>query len=411
MQKRDVDMRRLKSIVSRYNDFFESLKDAFVARERVIELMKYALAQRHHVLVFGPPGTSKTAISDLIMAHIRKAKTFQVELSMFMTEDAVFGPYDPKRMREEGLLVHNTENMLPEANFARLGEFLDPNMALLRALLGVLNERQLRRGRQILDIPLYTVYCDTNKDPYEVLKSSPYLWAVLDRILFMTKVEYIDSAENMSEMLRRFQTGQTTRLSKDLTLDMIDYISELVVIPPSLITNQLIYVKLGEAFIEYRQRRREMIEGGEKAILPEISDRRFANATQMLEVSAVLNGRVECIPEDMEKVYFAIGTSDWERNLWLEIYEEKKEELKELMSQQVDHAQIVALEAIEKEIEQVDVESDPEEALHTLAVIKNHLDPIRPENEMVEEKRDLLVQQLNSLVDVATEKLKDKLSL
>ena len=417
MSKRKVTLHELRGLVANYNVFFESLKEAFVNRERIIDLMKYATAQRHHLLVFGPPGTSKTAISDMAMAGITGAKTFQIELSMFMTEDNVFGPYDPKKMREDGLLFHNTENMLPEANVARFGEFLDPNMALLRSLLGVLNERQLRRGRQILKIPLYTVYCDTNKDPYEILKNSPYLWAVLDRILFMAKVNYISTSEDMSEMCRRFQTGQTTRLKKTLSLETIDRISELIVMPPSLITNQLMYLKMGEAFMDYRRQRKQQIESnGKDVILPEISDRRFANATQMCEVNAVLNGRMECIPEDMESIHFAIGTTDWEKELWLNIYNQRKEELKELMSQQVDHAQMVALEAIEKEIDNIDLNSmndvdKLQEAMHSLSVIKQQLDPIRPENDDVDKKKDEWANKINSIANTTTEALKEQLSL
>jgi len=411
MQKHSVDLNQLKQLIKEFNDYFESLNKCFVNREHVIQLMKFAVAQRQHLLVFGAPGTTKTAISDLAMSGIEGANKFYLELSMFMTEDAVFGPYDPKKMREDGVLIHRTENMLPESNFARLGEFLDPNMALLRSLLGVLNERQLKRGRQILTVPLYTVYCDTNKDPYQVLKNSPYLWAVLDRILFMTKVDYISDYKDMTEMITRFQTGQTVSLDKKVSLSVIDQISELIVIPPSLIRNQFIYQALGQAFIEYREKRKQaMANNGENVILPDISDRRFAQATQMCEVSAVLNGRLECQPEDMKDIYYAIGTTDWEKEIWLEIYEQKVEYVKELMSQQVDHAQLVALVSVEKELENIN-KNDPEETLHTLAVIKGQLEPIIPENDQVNEKKQLLIDKLNALVDEATTNLKEKIGL
>src|SRR3989338_8758468 len=123
-----LSLTQLQNAVDTYNEYFNALRTCFVGREHVIEVLRYAMAQRQHVLIVGPQGTSKTAISDVAFAGITDSEKFHVELSMFMGEDAIFGPYDVKKMREEGKLEHRIEGMLPTANVARIGEVLDGNM-------------------------------------------------------------------------------------------------------------------------------------------------------------------------------------------------------------------------------------------------------------------------------------------
>src|SRR3989338_7280882 len=166
------------------------------------------MIQRQHLLAFGKPGTAKTAVCDRAFEGIENAEKFRIELAMSILDDAIFGPYNVKKLREEGILEHNIDGMLPRADLARLG--------------GVL---------------------DTNKDPGEFLAKNAHAWAVLDRLLFMTEVHYLDDPKDITEMVLRFQSGKVGSVTTTIKLEMIHRLSELVVFPPSLIRDQLLFIK------------------------------------------------------------------------------------------------------------------------------------------------------------------------
>lgn len=202
-----VDLAKVPEYAQRFRTFMDQFKSMYVDRDRLIDFITLALLTREHLLMFGSPGTAKTQIIDSVLDGIRGARNFRTEVSGYTAEDGVLGPYNVKRLREEGVLEHNTSGMLPEAQFARVGEFLDANAVTLRALLGIMNERRLLRGSQTIESPLMTAYLDTNKDPALYLKKNPDAWAVIDRVLLIEKVGYLNTPANVQEMVTRFQRG------------------------------------------------------------------------------------------------------------------------------------------------------------------------------------------------------------
>lgn len=380
----------MTSAVLTYNQFFDDLKKCFVGRDRVIDNLRFAMVQKQHLLTFGPPGTSKTAIFDVLYSGLTEANGFHAELSMFMTEDALFGPYNPKKMREEGVLEHNVSGMLPEANVARLGEFLDANMPLLRSTLSALNERRMVRGRQNLSIPLITAYCDTNTNPGTFLERHPEAWAVLDRFLFMAYVDYLSDPAEITEMLLRFQGGNVTNLSGRLSINLINELSRLTLEPPSIIKSELIFRKLAQGMQEYRIQRRAAISGDKLPgiILPEISDRRLCWASQVAEVNAILNGREEVVAEDIVALKQVLGTTAAEEEMWVKIAAKIIEEVKEEQKMQLDHAQYIALEGLIKELDQIDPSAAADitalkQLGENLMSLKRQVEIIVPENDQV----------------------------
>lgn len=412
MPRRIKDPAQLKQAVRDYQAYFDALKRSFVGRDDLIELLKYALALRQHVLVFGPPGTAKTAVCDRSFEGITGAEKFHTELSMFMTDDALFGPYDPKRMREDGVLEHRIDGMLPRANFARLGEFLDANMATLRSLLSALHERRMRRGAQVVDMPLLTVYCDTNVSPRTYLEKNQNAWAVIDRLLFITYVGYLEEAPQIAEMLDRFQTGKVTQVTKTIGIDLIHDLSDLVVLPPSLIRNKMLYRFLAEAFVAYRTERRKQIIGAKsgdwkEVILPDITDRRFALATQVAEAAAVFDGRFEVVPKDILPIKLVLGTTHSEHRLWERLANEAIERYEEERHQQLDHAQLGALDGLDAEVKSFNGGSNGDLNILTTAIgdIRVRLDGIVPENDKVSQRKAEVQAALSMLTEAAKERL------
>jgi MoxR-like ATPase len=74
--------------------------------------------------------------------------------------------------------------MLPEAEFAFLDELFNANSAILNNLLTVLNERLYRRGREVIRLPLLSLFSASNHLPEDEA-----LAALFDRFLLRCRVD------------------------------------------------------------------------------------------------------------------------------------------------------------------------------------------------------------------------------
>lgn len=267
--------------------FFSAIRERFVERDGLANVIMYALLLREHVLVSGPPGTAKTALTDAVVQGIKGARQWRCDMSRFMSESHVFGDFDVKRAQTEGVLVHRTEGSLLDAHVAVLGEFLDTNDALLRSLLRVLNEREFIRGPQRLNIPLMTALANTNTPPHEVQSEKPQLEAVLDRFLFWISVEPVKEPANRLRMLNMFLERKQSEPLPPLELKDVVMVSGVILCMNLVKDAYLIqaYEELVRVFGEERKR--------------PVTDRRFNKGVQTLEASALLAGRVEATWDDL----------------------------------------------------------------------------------------------------------------
>lgn len=157
-------------------EILQPLKQSFVGKDEIIDLMGVSLAARENLFLYGPPGTAKSALVHSLAGRIH-GHTFDYLLSRFTEPNELFGPFDIRKLRE-GDLVTNTEGMLPEADIVFLDELLNANSAILNSLLMALNERIFRRGRETRSIPaLFFVGASNNLPEDESLR------ALFDRFL------------------------------------------------------------------------------------------------------------------------------------------------------------------------------------------------------------------------------------
>src|SRR5262249_17560115 len=129
---------------------------------------------------------------------------FSIALTKFMSEAHVIGVPDPRELREEGNLRYQRDGGILDAHLVELDEIFDANAPLLRVLLGILNERTFKRGRQIEPANLHSAIASTNGDPEQVIRNAPELGAVIDRFLFISKVNYLANQESRRKMYRKF---------------------------------------------------------------------------------------------------------------------------------------------------------------------------------------------------------------
>src|SRR5262245_51812449 len=160
----------------------DPLKGQFVGREEVIDLIALAVVAGEHLFLFGPPGTAKSALIRAFATAV-EGQYFEYLLTRFSEPNEVFGPIDLVKLRE-GTVATVTSGMLPEAEFAFLDELFNANSAILNNLLTVLNERLYRRGREVVRLPLLSLFSASNHLPED-----DALGALFDRFLLRCRVE------------------------------------------------------------------------------------------------------------------------------------------------------------------------------------------------------------------------------
>ncbi|MEK9152421.1 MAG: AAA family ATPase, partial [Patescibacteria group bacterium] len=313
--------------------FFTELCGRFVERDQVAEAVKYALMIREHVLIHGPGGSAKTAVADTVIQGIQDAQIWSMDFSKFMGESRVFGDFDVKHAQETGELRHLIRGSLVEANFANLGEFSDASMELQRALMRVLNERQFIRGPQKLKVPLITAVANTNFDPLQERARHMGFEAVLDRFMFWVRVVYVEKPENEMEMLDIFLERKQDRPLPPLKLDDIVMASG-VVLGMNLLTN--LYVK--QAFRELRSAF-VAARGGRR-----MSDRRWLKSAQILEASAILNGKTEADFDDLRPLSLVWCESPDEEKHFIKAYDDVVAKWRSDQHKQVVDAEIKLLD-------------------------------------------------------------------
>lgn len=174
-----------KQTIEQLNAVLSQLKDTFVGKDDIIDLMGICLVGRENLFLLGPPGTAKSAMVRELAKRVH-GNTFEYLLTRFTEPNELFGPFDIRRLRE-GELVTNTEGMLPEANLIFLDELLNANSAILNSLLMVLNERIFRRGRETRDLPVLMILGASNHLPQDEA-----LQALFDRFLIRVRCDNVE---------------------------------------------------------------------------------------------------------------------------------------------------------------------------------------------------------------------------
>lgn len=275
-------------LVDQLNDALQQLKNTFVGKDDIIDLMGICLAGRENLFLLGPPGTAKSALvrglSNMLDGH-----TFEYLLTRFTEPNELFGPFDIRKLKD-GELVTNTEGMLPEASFIFLDELLNANSAILNSLLMVLNERVFRRGRETRALPALMIVGASNQLPEEEA-----LQALYDRFLLRATCENVAPTQ-LNDVLHagwkmEQLTAATTHIISAADIKQLQQMTSLVNldnIRPSYIT---------------------LIQQLRNAGLM-ISDRRAVKLQRVIAASALLCKRLVAVPSDMWVLRYIWDTTE-----------------------------------------------------------------------------------------------------
>ncbi len=168
----------------------------FKERDAEINGSLLALLSGEHVLLLGPPGTAKTLLANKICETIEGGNFFHYLLTRFSTPEEVFGPLSLKAL-ERDEFSRRVEGYLPTAHIALLDEIFKANSSILNSLLTVLNERKYHNGKELMEVPLFSVFGASNELPEE----DESLEALYDRFLLRYRVDYIQHEENLESLI------------------------------------------------------------------------------------------------------------------------------------------------------------------------------------------------------------------
>lgn len=264
-------------VVDRLSSILQHLKEKFIGKDDVIDLMGLCLASRENLFLLGPPGTAKSALVREL-SKLLQGKTFEYLLTRFTEPNELFGPFDIRRLRD-GDLVTNTEGMLPEANLIFLDELLNANSAILNSLLMVLNEKIFRRGRETKALPVVLIVGASNHLPED-----ESLQALFDRFLIRVRCDYVDPAllSGVLEAGWKLEATGSTEPPQISTEDIRALQSLIATVDVSSIRPA--YINLVE-----------MLRNAGVAV----SDRRAVKLQRLVAASALLCKRSKAIPSDM----------------------------------------------------------------------------------------------------------------
>lgn len=280
---------------AKLNAVLKHIKETFVGKNEIIDLLGIGLLARENAFLLGPPGTAKSAIVRSLSKGIEGDKNFEYLLTRFTEPNEIFGPFDIRKLKE-GELITNTDGMMPEASMVFLDEIFNANSAILNSLLMALNEKIFRRGKETKKLPALMFVGASNLMPED-----ESLNALLDRFLIRIKCDYVEPDLLHQVLLAGWKLESST--TEEVPTISADEVREL-----QKLCRQ---VDLSATRNEYVDIIHSLRNTGIK-----VSDRRAVKLQNLVAASALMCGRKESIVSD-----FWVLKYIWDNEEQIEILE------------------------------------------------------------------------------------------
>ena len=313
----------LQSAQAKMSQIFVEMNNLFVERDELIKLMELAIVTGTNLLMLGPPGTGKSAITYEMCGRIENANYFQWMLNKTSDPSEILGPFSVKEM-ENDKFMRITTGKLPEAHIAFMDEVFKSNAPTLNALLTIMNEHIFYNDGKPVEVPLISMFGASNEPPED-----ESLDAMYDRFIFRMNVQYIHDAANKKRMHSNYvdnRAGLLNMVNKTtITLEEVQALqaaTKTVKVPKDIINK---FIRL-------------ISDLDRQAV--HISDRRQNECFKVMQGSAVLAGRNNVTLDDFKSLIYVL----WEKEEHIPLiessilkmvnpYDDRFKELKENFNQ------------------------------------------------------------------------------
>ena len=275
--------------LNKLNNVLQSVKESFIGKDEIIDLLGICLIAGENAFLLGPPGTAKSAIIRLLSRCIEDGKNFEYLFTRFTEPNEIFGPFDIRRLKE-GELITNTAGMMPEASMVFLDEIFNANSAILNSLLMALNEKIFRRGKETRKLPALMFVGASN-----ILPEDEALNALLDRFLIRIKCDYVDT-DLLEDVLL---AGWKLENSKDDP-------------KPSITPKEIIELQQANKNVDLSTVRKQYVNLVHhlRTIGISVSDRRAVKIQNLIAASAVMCNRTEAVLSDLWVLKYIWATEE-----------------------------------------------------------------------------------------------------
>ncbi len=293
-----------------------ALSDAvLIERKGLLELIFLGLIAQEHVLLIGPPGVGKSAAARQAAKSV-SGKYFEYLVGRFTEPSEIFGPLDLNALRE-GQMRPDVSEMLPETDIAFLDEIFLGSTAILNTLLGILNERQYRRGHFSINVPLRCCIAASNRLP-----DDSSLQAFADRFLLTHFIEPVSdhALDQLLQAGRKLEDAE--HADAPMTIADMDYLADLAK-----------QVDLGDVREHYIHIVRKLRNRGVN-----LSDRRIVKGQKLIAAAALVAGRMQAGVEDLWPIVFLLQDKDVQQEMRDLLQEELKNSTNDTFSNAVKEA-------------------------------------------------------------------------
>jgi MoxR-like ATPase len=302
-------------------DAIEFVNRRVINRADVVEQIFCALLTGEHALIQSRTGVGKSLLTEQVFMMFRGARYFKVQASKEQQPDTYFGGLDIEELKH-GRIIHNTAGSLVESEFGFIDEIFDANDFTLRALLSLLNERELVLGVQRRPAAIHTVIAATN-----YLRISEITEAILDRFTYQSVVFPDKDPYNQYLIAQQYlrHGGRPAPPPKQ-----VDYATLVEVNKVCKGTSEQLTITISPEMVYYTNvmvryyeelRNRHLAQGSPNGVYQQdfyVSPRKQVKAFDLLRAIAFMHGRSSVTQADVDKLYVlftTIGVEE-ERNIW-----------------------------------------------------------------------------------------------
>jgi MoxR-like ATPase len=264
--------------IDKLNLVLKYVKDSFIGKDEIIDLLGICLIARENAFLLGPPGTAKSAIVRQLNTCISGGNNFEYLLTRFTEPNELFGPFDIRKLKD-GELITNTEGMLPEASMVFLDEIFNANSAILNSLLMALNEKIFRRGKETKHLPALMFVGASNQLPEDET-----LNALLDRFMVRIQCGYVDTDKLEEVLLAGWKLEGRNTTDK-----------------PSVTPEEIITLQQACKLVDLSPVRKQFVDlvHNLRNTGIKVSDRRAVKMQSLIAASALICGRNSAILSDL----------------------------------------------------------------------------------------------------------------